>query len=143
VSLEDSMTKRDTRIFPIIYSCEGHPSGGGSVFLIEGTAFDGTVVRLAIPLDNIQHFIAFLLTWVGTISSEHSGDTPLGESEIKGRIPVRATSIGIGPTKGDDAYIGISVGRAELIFSLPASALTPIGETLRLLAESPSNPATS
>jgi hypothetical protein len=137
------MTKRGTRVFPVIYSFEGHPSEDGSVFLIEGTAFDGTVVRLAIPLDNIQHFIAFLLTWVGTISSELPGEAPVGESESNGRIPVRATSIAIGPTKGDDAYIGISVGRAELVFALPASALTPIGETLMLLAGTPSNPATS
>src|SRR5215475_14460468 len=110
------MTKQDTSSFPIIYSFEGHPSKDGSFFLIEGTAFDGTVVRLAIPLDNIQHFIAFLLTWVGTISSKHPGDAPIDGSESNGRIPIPATSIAIGPTKGDDAYIGISVGRAELIF---------------------------
>ncbi len=97
---------------------------------MDGTAFDGTVVRLAIPLDNIQHFIAFLLTWVGTISGAHPGGAPAGESEGNNCIPIPATSIGIGHAKGDQAYIGISVGRAEPVFSVPASAPTSVGQSL-------------
>jgi hypothetical protein len=97
-------------------------------------------VRLAIPPDNIQHFIAFLLRWVGTIGSKHPDDASIDGPESNECIPIPAR-IAIGRTKGDDAYIGISVSRAELIFSLPASALTPTGETL--LAGTRSNPATS
>ena len=136
------MAEQSSRVFPVIYSFEGHPSEDGSFFLIEGTAFDGTVVRLGIPVDNIQHFIAFLLSWVGTISSAHAGDAPIGESEGNGCIPIPATSIGIGHAQGDQAYIGISVGRAELVFSLPASALTPVGHSL-ILAGAPANSVTS
>jgi hypothetical protein len=136
------MTKQDTRVFPVMYSFEGHPSEDGSFFLIEGTAFDGAVVRLGIPVDNIQHFIAFLLTWVGTISRARPGDAPVGESESNGCIPIPATSIAIGNPQGDEAYIGISVGRAELVFSLPASALTPVGQSI-ILAGAASNTAAS
>lgn len=136
------MTKQDTRVFPVIYSFEGHPSEDGSFFLIEGIAFDGTVVRFGIPLDNIQHFIAFLLNWVGTISSPQPSDTGAGESEGNDCIPIPATSIGIGHAKGDQAFIGISVGRAELVFALPASALTSVGQSL-MLAGTPSNRAMS
>jgi hypothetical protein len=136
------MEKQDTRVFPVIYSFEGHPSDDGSFFLMEGTAFDGTVVRLGIPLDNIQHLIAFLLNWVGTISSAHPNDAPAGASEGHDCIPIPATSIGIGHATGDQAYIGISVGRAELVFSLPASALTSVGQSL-MLAGTPSNRAMS
>jgi hypothetical protein len=136
------MTRQDTRVFPVMYSFEGHPSEDGSFFLIEGTAFDGAVVRLGIPVDNIQHFIAFLLTWVGTISSAQPGNAPVGELEGNGCIPIPATSIAIGQPKGDEAYIGISVGRAELVFSLPAAALTPVGQSL-MLAGTPANTAAS
>jgi len=52
------MTQQSARAFPVVYSFEGNPSEDGSVFLVEGTGFDGSVVRFAIPLDNIQHFIA-------------------------------------------------------------------------------------
>jgi hypothetical protein len=136
------MTKQDTRVFPVIYSFEGHPSDDGSFFLIEGTAFDGTVVRLGIPVDNIQHFIAFLLNWVGTISSEHPSGAPAGESEGNDCIPIPASSIGIGHAKGGQAYIGITVGRAELVFSVPATVLTSVGQSL-MLAGAPSNRAMS
>jgi hypothetical protein len=136
------MTKQDHRVFPVIYSFEGHPSADGSLFLIEGTGFDGTVVRLGIPVDNIQHFIAFLLNWVGTIGGAQPSDAGAGESEGSGCIPIPATSIGIGHAKGDQAFIGISVGRAELVFALPASALTSVGQSL-MLAGTPSNGAMS
>jgi hypothetical protein len=62
------MTEQDKRIFPIVYSFEGHPSDSSSTFLVEGICFDGSTVRFAIPVDNIQHFIAFLLIWVRTLS---------------------------------------------------------------------------
>jgi len=135
------MTQQGTRVFPVVYSFEGNPSEDGSVFLVEGTGFDGSVVRFAIPLDNIQHFIAFLLLWVGTISAGHPGGEP-DSSESDGRIPIPATSIAIGQPGGSEAYIGISVGRAELLFSLPASSLVPVGQSL-MLAGTSSNAAAS
>src|SRR5262245_19553668 len=60
----------------------------------------------------------------------------------EGRIPIPATSIAIGQPGGSEAYIGISVGRAELVFSLPASSLVPVGQSL-MLAGTSSNAAAS
>jgi hypothetical protein len=137
----DLVSEQSTRVFPVIYSFEGHPSEDGSFFLIEGTGFDQSAVRFAIPLDNIQHFIAFLLIWVGTMSVSHDGDADANKSESNGRIPIPATSIAIGHPNGNEAYIGISVGRAELIFSLPASALAPIGQSLMLAGTSNAVPS--
>jgi hypothetical protein len=128
------MADQTHRIFPVIYSFEGQPSDDSSTFLVEGTGFDGSVVRFAIPLDNIQHFVAFLLAWAQTIGSEDpSGDQ--AERHENRLIPIPATSIAIGQPQGKEAFIGISVGRAELLFSLPASSLRPVGQTLMLAAE--------
>jgi hypothetical protein len=135
------MNEQSTRFFPVIYSFEGNPSDDSSAFLVEGTGFDGSIVRFAIPLDNIQHFVAFLLVWAGTISAGH----PNGERDNfqdHGRIPIPATSIAIGQPNGNEAYIGLSVGCAELVFSLPTSALVPVGQTL-MLADTPSNAVAS
>jgi hypothetical protein len=136
------VSEQSTRVFPVIYSFEGNPSEDDSLFLVEGTGFDQSAVRFAIPLDNIQHFIAFLLMWVGTMSVSHHGNAHANHSESNGRIPIPATSIAIGHPNGNEAYIGISVGRAELVFSLPASALTPVGQSL-MLAGTASNAAPS
>jgi len=124
-------------VFPIIYSLDGHPSPDGAAMLVEATAFDGTVVRFAIPVNNVKHFIAFLLMWVRTISAglADSGDVA-GETEDS--LPIPVTSIAVGEPQGEEGYLGISVGRADLVFSLPLSAFGPLGQSL-LLAGKPSN----
>src|SRR5262245_20301037 len=134
------MAEQGKKIFPVVYSFEGHPSEDNSTFLVEGTCFDGSTVRFAVPIDNIQHFIAFLLIWVRTLSDavDENPDDPGSQ----GRLPIPATSFAIGQPSGDEAYIAISVGRAELIFSLPASSLGSIGQSL-LLAGTPMNAAVS
>jgi hypothetical protein len=129
------MTDQTNRIFPVIYSFEGQPSDDSSMFLVEATAFDGSVVRFAIPLDNIQHFVAFLLVWSRATSSGGPSGDQVERSDNERLIPIPATSIAIGQPQGKEAFLGIAVGRAELLFSLPASSLRPVGQTLMLAAE--------
>ena len=127
--------------FPIVYAFDGAPSADGSALLIEATGFDGSVMRFAIPIDNVNHFIAFMLVWIGTISAgQDEGD----ETALTGgsTLPIPATSIAVGEPNGNEGYIGISVGRAELVFSLPVSAFAPIGRTL-LMAGTPTTMAPS
>jgi hypothetical protein len=56
-------------IFSIIHTLQGGPSEDGNALRVEAATFDNKVVRFAIPIENIQHFIAFLLIWVGKISA--------------------------------------------------------------------------
>jgi hypothetical protein len=135
------MSDPNRRVFPIVYSFEGHPSEDGSAFLVEATCFDDSVTRFAIPVDNIQHLIAFLLVWVGKISAAHPGAPPTCDDGGE-RLPIPATSVAIGEPSGEEAYIGISVGRAELVFSLPVSSLGSVGQSL-LLAGAPINATAS
>ena len=123
--------------FPIIYSFEGGPSADGQSLLVRATGFDASVTTFAIPVDNVKHFIAFLLAWVRTLS-EVTGEASMdaaGEAQI---MPIPATSIAV----GEEGYIGISVGRAELVFALPLSSFGPLGQTL-LLAGAATNVAPS
>jgi hypothetical protein len=123
---------------PVIYSFEGGPSADGRTLLIKATGFDASVTSFAIPIDNVKHFIAFLLAWVGTISAgEALPDGDAGEAQV---MPIPATSIAIGAPSGEEGYIGISVGRAELVFALPLASFGPLGQTL-LMAGTPTNRA--
>jgi hypothetical protein len=54
----------------------------------------------------------------------------------EGSLPIPATSIAIGEPNGDEGYLGISVGRAELVFSLPVSSFGPLGESLLMASAS-------
>jgi hypothetical protein len=127
-----------TAEFPLIYSFEGGPSADGQTLLVKATGFDASVTSFAIPVNNVKHFIAFLLAWVGTISvgATDDADAP-GEAQV---MPIPATSIAIGAPSGQEGYIGISVGRAELVFALPLASFGPLGQTL-LMAGMPTNGA--
>jgi hypothetical protein len=118
--------------FPIVHSLEARPSDDGVHLLVEATAFDGTVLHFAIPVDNVKHFIAFLLVWVGQISAGQGTGDEADAGMAAGSLPIPATSIAIGEPNGDEGYLGISVGRAELVFSLPVSSFGPLGQTLMM-----------
>jgi hypothetical protein len=68
------------RAFPLVYSFEGRPSPDGSAFLVEGTSFDGDTVRFAMPVDNIQHFIAGVEVNVATVSAAMGAGRAVGIS---------------------------------------------------------------
>ena len=119
---------------PVIYAFEGGPSADGKTLLVKAIGFDASVVTFAIPIDNVKHFIAFLLAWVGTISA---GEVPDGDAQV---MPIPATSIAVGAPSGEEGYIGISVGRAELVFALPLASFGPLGQTL-MMAGTPANGA--
>jgi S1-C subfamily serine protease len=127
----------NTRSFPIIHTLQGGPSEDGDVLLVEAATFDDKVLRFAIPVDNVQHFIAFLLIWVGKISAAQESHTGTDGTEGAGCLPIPATSISIGEPHGSEGYLGISVGRAELTFSVPASALVSVGQSLLLVGAMP------
>ena len=123
--------------FPIVHSLEARPSNDGVQLLVEATAFDGTVLRFAIPVDNVKHFIAFLLVWVGQITSGQGTEDEADAGMAAGSLPIPATSIAIGEPNGDEGYLGISVGRAELVFSLPVSSFGPLGQSLLMAGTTP------
>src|SRR5262249_56449253 len=75
------------------------------------------------------------LIWVHMISPENANNGK-AEGFKSERIPIPARSMAIGEPDGDQAYIGISVGRAELVFSLPASSLGTIGQSLMIAGPS-------
>lgn len=123
--------------FPVIYSFEGGPSVDGQTLLVRATGFDKSVTTFAIPIDNVKHFIAFLLAWVGTLSEANGDADAPAEARI---MPIPATSIAIGAPSGEEGYIGISVGRAELVFALPLASFASLGQTL-MMAGTPANGA--
>jgi hypothetical protein len=114
---------------PVIYAFEGGPSDDGQSLLIKATGFDASVTSFAIPVENVKHFIAFLLAWVGAISAGEASDAAntSGEAQI---MPIPATSIAVGAPSGEEGYIGISVGPAELVFALPLASFGPLGQAL-------------
>jgi hypothetical protein len=130
------MTDSGAAEFPIVYSLNARPSDDEGTLLVEATGFDDTIVRFAIPVDNVKHVIAFLLVWVATIGGGDASRDGSGTGEDESTLPIPATSIAVGAPNGSEGYLGISVGRAELVFALPLSVFGPLGQSLMMASAS-------
>jgi hypothetical protein len=125
--------------FPVVHAFNGWPSDDGKTFMLEATGADGNVVRFALSVDNVKHVIAFLLVSIAPLgAATPQDDAPVGNEEIP---PIPATSISVGAPNGHEGYLGISVGRAELLFSLPASVFGPLGQSLMMASASSPRPS--
>ena len=123
---------------PVICGFDGEPLEDCKTLIIRATMAGGSVVPFAIPVDDVKHFIAFLLAWAGSIGAG-SPATDAGDDMVgAGITPIPADSIAIGQPSGQEGYIGISVGRAELVFAVPLASFGPLGRTL-LMAGMPTN----
>lgn len=114
--------------FPLVQFVQGRPSPDGKTLLVEAVTRQGPV-HLSFALGDVQHLVAFLLVSAGkmtVLSGAQRVDLP---SAVNCR-PIPATSVSIGEPDGDEGYLGIDVGAAELVFSLPLSAFDPIARTM-------------
>jgi hypothetical protein len=118
-----------TTTFPVVRSAQGGPSPDGRALLIEGLTAGGGSVRFALSLAEVQHFVAFLLVSVGKIGTLKE-DPGISELEAGNCRPIPVTSVAIGEPQGDQGYLGIAVGQAELVFAIPLSSFDPIGRTM-------------
>jgi hypothetical protein len=116
-SYEGPLMDTSKFVFPIVHALHGAPSHDGDALLVEATAGDGTVLRFALPLDNVQHMIAFLLVWVGKIGVNRSIVAQTDAMESQGRLPIPATSIAIGEPNGEEGSRHLGRPRRTSLFS--------------------------
>ena len=128
--LMDERRESDWAIYPLVRYAQGGPAPDGKALLIEGATAEGGPVRFSLSLGDVQHFIAFLLVSVGQIGVTRGAPTPIPDEAIQQSAPVPATSIALGQPQGDQGYLGIAVGRAEIVFSIPLSAFDELGRTM-------------
>jgi hypothetical protein len=125
--------------FPLVLQVQGGPSPDGRSLLVEAATVEGEMLRFAVALTDIQHFVAFLLVSAGKASATQglADSSPNPAAALS--LPIPVTAIDIGEPVGNEGYLGISVGQAELVFSVPMSAFDPLGRTMLTLSAQ-SNP---
>jgi hypothetical protein len=114
--------------FPLLQFVQGGPSQDGRTLLVEAVTAQGPV-HLSIALQDLKHLVSFLLLSAGrmTVLSAAANGEPPSVSECS---PIPITSISVGEPNGDQGFLGIDVGAAELVFSLPLEAFAPIARTM-------------
>jgi hypothetical protein len=133
----DERTESNLATYPLMRFAQGGPAPDGKALLVEGATADGEPVRFALSLTDVQHFVAFLLISVGKLSVAQDDQTPSADDTVGQSPPVPATSIAIGQPEGEEGYLGIAVGQAELVFSVPLSVFDELGRTLLTISAKP------
>jgi hypothetical protein len=78
-----------------------------------------------------------LLISVGKLSVAQDDQDRTVDDTVGQSPPVPATSIAIGEPEGEEGYLGIAVGQAELVFSVPLSVFDELGRTLLTISAKP------
>lgn len=123
--------------FPLVRLAQGGRSPDGKALLMEASMSDGRLLRFAIPLCDIQHFVSFLLVSADRISATREAQERSTTAEVPDGAPIPVTSIAFGGVTGDEAYLEIAVGQAVLTFSVPLSALDPLARTMLTISARP------
>ena len=119
-------------LFPLVLQVQGGASPDGGSLLVEAATVEGEMLRFAVALTDVQHFVAFLLVSAGKMTAQGLAASPNPAAATS--LPIPVTAIDVGEPVGNEGYLGISVGRAELVFSVPMSAFDPLGRTMLTLS---------
>lgn len=122
--------------FPIVRHAECDPSAEGRLLRVAAQAEDGRVVRFALSIDEVQHFVAFLLVSVGKICALRP-DQGLASLNTASCRPIPATSIALGEPRGEEGCLSIAVGQAELVFAIPLAVFEQVGRTMLTMSAQP------
>jgi hypothetical protein len=119
---------------PLVLQVQGGPSPDGRALLVEAVTAEGEMLRFAVALTDVQHLVAFLLAPAGKVSATQGLAPSSTNPAASMSLPIPVTAIDLGEPVGDEGYLGISVGQAELVFSVPMSAFDPLGRTMLTLS---------
>ena len=133
----------ETHLFPRLCGADGQLSGDGGALLVEATASGGDVVRFSIDLADVQHLVSYLLVWASRLGGRAGAGTNAGEEAQIFSHPIPASSVAMGKSDGEEGYLAISVGPAELLFSMPISAFDRIGRNLLTASARPTGTGSS
>jgi hypothetical protein len=120
--------------FPLVLQVQGGPSPDGRSLLVEAATVEGEMLRFAMALTDVQHLVAFLLVSAGKVSAGQGLAASSANPTASMSLPIPVTAIDIGEPVGNEGYLGISVGQADLVFSVPMSAFDPLGRTMLTLS---------
>jgi hypothetical protein len=87
-------------------------------------------VRFSIALADVQHLVSYLLVRASRLGGRAGAGTNAGEEAQIFSHSIPVSSVAMGKSDGEEGYLGISVGPAELLFSMPISAFDRIGRNL-------------
>jgi hypothetical protein len=118
--------------YPLVRKARSGPSEDGNALLVDGATAEDAVVRFAVGLDEVQHFVAILLVEASRMSALQD-EAPQVTNASR---PIPATSVSF-KVEGTEAHVGIGIGTVELVYAIPTVALEAIGRALMTASATP------
>jgi hypothetical protein len=82
-------------LFPLVLQVQGGASPDGGSLLVEAATVEGEMLRFALALTDVQHFVAFLLLSAGKMTATQGlGASPNPAAAMSLPIPVTAIDVG-------------------------------------------------
>lgn len=126
--------------YPLLSGAQAHPSEDGRALLIEGATFDKEVLRFALALPDVRNLIGFLLSSLDKMGRQSPDIADAIRQRESAAVPVPISSFSIADTDGgEDALVFVGIGPTELVFSMPATAVDPIGRALLTTSAKPTS----
>ena len=124
--------------YPLLRHAQAQLSSDGLALLIDGLAFDQTVVRFAVGLPDVRNLIGYLLSTLAKLDRQDPAVAKLLEEYATPTepVPISSFSVSDGET-GADALVLVGVGPTELTFLLPTAAFDPIGRAMLTASAKP------
>src|SRR3977135_2064466 len=117
------MTQHDVE-FPVIAAVEGGATDDGQFVLLQLLMVEGGPIRFSLRPVDLESFVTYLLR----IAANLGGGTPSDERVQYQPIPISGVSAG--ELADGMGCLGVTVGGTELMFQMPAAALSQVAQTL-------------
>ena len=118
------MTQRDDIDFPVAAALEGGASDDGQFVLLQLLTVEGALIRFSLRPVDLESFVTYLLR----IAANLGGGIPSDERVRYQPIPISGVSAG--ELADGMGCLGVTVGGTELMFQMPAAALSQVAQTL-------------
>jgi hypothetical protein len=89
-------------------------------------------VDLCVRIEDVQHLVSILLAL--SCEAKRLQPGPEFEGPPSGAIPLPLSAINVGQNDDDQTFLLLEVGAASLMFGLPPTMLSEVGQTLLALS---------
>jgi hypothetical protein len=113
--------------FPVVTDVEGGATADGQFVLLQLMTVENGPIHFSLRPADLENFVTFVLR----IAANFGCAMPT-EERLQYQ-PIPATGVSAGELEDGMGCLGVTVGGTELMFQMPAAALSQIGQTLLMV----------
>jgi hypothetical protein len=118
------MTQQDDIGFPVVTAVEGGATDNRQFVLLQLSTVEGDPIRFSLRPADLECFLTYLLRIAANLGAGAPADNRVQYQ------PIPISGVSAGELADGMGCLGITVGGTELMFQMPAAALSQVAQTL-------------